>query len=331
MQQAIQTIPAIAIPNLNIAMSKSDSSRIEGDALNIQAGLGGSLSFVRSSLSQLKMLLGMVGKGKQSAQAQSTITSAIAKAKSRIEQLESEENSKGGSVDLQAKFELVIYGLMSVRAKKFYDSIDENSTFHLAHVNEDGELSAHKVKHIDGKSIKRLLSLIKFHSLDTANKKKVLYDTFGAEAAEEEGTPKDKETLVKKKKELLELHEALDTIEAYKAYMITRKFKPDVAAAMIDKNHQAIIVAHDQIDEVARKYDELIADVNNGMAMATLKVAKLKMKKILKDDVIDHILLDQPVTATAQTISGGMPALETLSGFAGFSSIQPAFAMPVAN
>ena len=100
---------------------------------------------------------------------------------------------------------------------------------------------------------------------------------------------------------------------------------------MIDKNHQAIIVAHDQIDEVARKYDELIADVNNGMAMATLKVAKLKMKKILKDDVIDHILLDQPVTATAQTISGGMPAVETLSGFAGFSSIQPAFAMPVAN
>lgn len=321
MQQVTETVTNRAFPNMNPAMKKQDASGVEKEALNLQASLGsGSLSITRATLRQLRQLSGMVGGlGTKSAQVQGTINGAISKAQSKIAQMEMEEGNRLNDADAQEKFQAVIYSFMSVRAKKFYDSINENATFDLAVVNDDGELDHSKKKHIDGKTLKRLVSIIKFHSLDTASKKKALYETFGSEAAEEEGTPKDKAILAKKKKEILELHEALENMEAYKAYILLHKYRPDVAAAMIEKNHKAMVRAHEQIDEVARKYDELLNDMDNGMAMATLKVAKLKMKKMLKEDIIDQIMLDQ--APAAQTISGAINANDTMSAFAAYSSM----------
>ncbi len=336
MQQATQTLSKPAYPNMNPDMkmkgdSALDAMSIEKQALNLQASLGsGSLGITRATLRQLRQLSGLVGRlGTKSAQVQGTISGAIAKAQRKVEQMEQEEGGRGDDANAQEKFQIAIYGFMSAGAKKFYDNINENASFDLAVVNDDGELDPTHKKHIDGKTLKRLVSIIKFHSLDTASKKKVLYDTFGSDVAEEEGTPKDKAVLAKKKKELLELHEALENMEAYKAYMITHKYRADVAAAMIEKNHKAMMLAHEQIDEVARKYDELMLDVDNGMAMATLKVAKLKMKKMLKEDIIEQTLLDQ--APTAQTISGGVNASGTMPVFAAFGSMPSGFIQQPAN
>jgi hypothetical protein len=331
MQQLSENTGAKPYPNFNPKMRKGDSEGIEREAINLQASLGsGNLSVTRSTLRQLRMLAGMVGGlGKRSAQVQGTINSAIAKAQSKISQLEMEENNPVVTQGQQAKFQTAIYSLLSTRAKRFFDDIDEDASFTIAPVMEDGELAHHAKKKVDGKTLKRLITLIKFHSLDTTNKKKVLYEAFGSEAAEEEGTPKDVVLLAKKKKELLNLHEALDTMEAYKAYVISMKYKPDVAAVMIEKNHQKVMLAHEQIDEVAHQYDDLISDVNNGMAMAKVKVAKLKMKRMLKEDIIDHMLLDQETNAPV--ISGGLTSSQTTPHFPLFATTQLPSAQPFAN
>lgn len=327
MQQLIENTQVKPYPNLNPKMRKGDADGVEREAINLQASLGsGSLGVTRATLRQLRLLAGMVGGlGKRSSQTQGTINSAIAKAQSKIKQLEMEETNYVTNEDKQEKFHIAIYGFLSVRAKRFYDSIDENESFTIAPVLDHGQLAHHANKKIDGKTLKRLVTFIKFHSLDTANKKKVLYDVFGSEAAEEEGTPKDSVMLAKKKMELLELHEALDTMEAYKAYIIKSKYKPDIAAAMIEKNHEKVLLAHEQIDEVAHQYDELIRDVNNGMAMAKIKVAKLKMKKMLKEDIIDQMLLDQE--SNAPVVAGGLVSNQSVpnfSLFAGVSAMSPA-------
>ena len=291
---------------------EGEACGIEKEALMLQADLGsGNLSKTRATLKQLKQLAGMLGRvGSDAGKAQSTINSAISKAQRQIDQLEMEESAKDNKADAQEQFEILVYGTMSATAKKFYDGIDANTLYTIAPVGDKGAVVQQAAKTIDGKSLKRLVSLIKFHSMDTDHKKKILYATFGADAVEGEGTPKDKELLLKKKQELLELHEALDDMEAYKALMISHKYKADIAAAMIKKNHKIIAAAHAQIDEVSKKYDDLIRDVDNGMAMAILKAAKLKMKTMLKENVIDHVLLDQELAATS--ISGGVHVAQAI-------------------
>jgi hypothetical protein len=308
------------VGNLSPSMGMKVAEGVEKEALNLQAGLSGSnLGATRATLRQLRMLAGsLTGSGKRAAAVQGTISGAIARAQSKIEQLEIEENRRAHSCDPGLKFDLAVYSMMSGRDRRFYDSIDEKQRFVLPVVTEEGELDPYAIRTLDGKSLKRLVSLLKFHSLDTAGKKKVLQDTFGTEAAEEEGTPRDAAVLRKKKEELLELHRALSDLEAYKAYLITRKYRPQVAALLIERNHKIIAGAHRRIDEVEARYDDALKDVDNGMAVAMLKASKLKMKQVLRDEVVEQVLLDQE--ATAPLITGGVPVSEPMAGFGSYGS-----------
>lgn len=289
--------------------------KIKKEVLRLVAELaeaGGNLSQARATLAQLRMLSGMAGRaGHKSSQLQGLIGSAMTKVQRLIEQLEEEENQRNAALDPEHKFELLVYGAMSVKAKAFYDAIDEDAHYHIAHINANGEIVHGATRPVDGKTLRQRMRLIKFHSLDTAHKKKILHDTFGAGKAEAEGTPKDKELLIKRHNEMHELHIALGDMEAYKAHMLAHEGNK----AAIEENHQLIADAHIQIDEVIARYKEVIANPDDGEAVARLKAAKLKMKHMLKEDVIGHVLLEQP--SGTHTVSGGVSTTDVEVGKAG--------------
>ena len=323
MQQAINIASARVLPFMSAPLCRyegDDNYGIEKEALRLQADVSsGGVSKTRSVLNQLKQLAGMVGRvGKKTMQVQGIISNAIAKAQKHLTELEMEERATVNNVDAQAKFEMIVYVTMSPQTQKFYDSIDAHMKYTIAPVNDHGHIVSEAAKNVDGKTLKRLVSLIRFHSLDTDHKKKILSVTFGAGAAEGEGTPKNKALLIKKRKELLKLHDALDDMEAYKAFVISHKYRASVAAEMIRNNHEVIAQAHEQIDEVRRKYDILIRDIDNSMAMATLKAAKLKMKRMLNHDVIECVMLEQKVDEPS--ISGGVSAIEATPNLAGYTN-----------
>jgi len=318
------------LPRRLSAVSKPNLHGIEAAALALMSELSSAdLSKIKSIVSQLRGLSGMIGRvGSKAGGLQAMISAAIGKAQRQIAELELTEG-RGGSIDPEVKFEMSVYALMSDKAKEFYHEIDADTHYYLAPVNDDGEIVQYAAKKVHGKTLRRLLTLVKFHSFDTASKKKVLEESFGAEAAEGEGTPKDKALLEKKRNELYVVHEALDHLEAYKAYIISRKHEDDIATEMIANNHEIIVRAHDQIDEVIRKYDVLTKDINSDMAMALLKVAKLKMKKMLKEDVINHVLLE---IVRPPSISGGIevPSVAPTTTGVGFDSV-PLFFQSFAN
>ncbi len=293
-----------------------DLARLEKEAVMLSAGLaGGGVPATRATLAQLKMLSGMVGQfGTKSAAVKAMIGSAIAKAQRQLQELEDEEHRRGSIDSAEVKFDRIIYDMLSPRAKKFFDAIDEDKAYVIAPINKDGDVVATAAKKVKGSDLRKKLTFIKFQSLDTDSKKKILTDTFGAEEAEHEGTPLTKWALKKRKRELAKLHEALDDLEAYKALTISQKFPHDVADDLIERNHKAIALAHAQIDEVNAQYDAVLADMENGVAKAKLRASKLKMKKLLKEDVIEVVLLEQ--SSATPHISGGVSVANAESGLA---------------
>lgn len=218
------------------------------------------------------------------------IQMAITQAEQQLEALSDESGRFKEDSHARHLFQVAVYATMSGQAKKFYNEIDKKTTYTLAPV-KDGMVVDTVKKEVHGEELRKKFSLLKYHSMSEAEKKDVLHSTFGMI---NDLIPDNLDKLKAERDDVFALHQALKDMEAYKAYMSISKLGGSIRNVLVDvaNDHEGFARAHVEVDMLVAAYDKLMVNPKDEQAIAAFKAARMKMRKTLKDDVIDKILLN---------------------------------------
>lgn len=269
---------------------------IEAEAGAIRTALASaSRDQTRRLLTQLKALSARmpVYSGRRARRSAGVIQAAITQAEQQLECLSDDEGQRLHDAHASPAFERHVYHAMSRRAKHFYDTIDGRSTYRLAPVSEGGQVLETVRRDVQGNELRKDFSLLKYHSMSEDRKREVLTRSFGT-ADHGEPVAADTAVLRREREELAPLRRALRMMEAYKAFTSMLRARGSVNRVMtaIASDHDHFARAHAQADALAAAYDRLLEDPRDEDAQMQLARVRARMKKTLKDDIIEGVLLD---------------------------------------
>lgn len=309
MTYTVQT-PAVLLPPSPgippVARGKDamvDMDDLEAEAKDIKGRLVSADRYKTSQLLAQLRALGarMPAHGRRARRSANIIQMVITQAEQQLAALDEEQTMKHFEHFAHFAFQAVIYTAMSQQAKVFYNNIDANATYEVAPVTAGGVVVTDAKIEVDGEHLRSHFSMIKYHSMSESEKKDVLSKTFGTDK-DNELVSRDAAVLKRERDELGLLHRALEDMEAYKAFMGLSKSGLRVQKALIEiaYDHQGFARAHGEVDALLRAYDRLMQNPADEEAATALKLARARMKKTLKEEIIDRILLDADEGAPAK-------------------------------
>ncbi len=283
----------------------------------------------RIILDQMKSLAGrMPTQGRKARRSAGVLQAAITQAEQQLEALNDDEYRRThDDAAVRRLFEIAVYSTMSKDAKMFYNNIEHDKTYKLVAVAPGGKVEKTIEKEVEGEHLRRHFSLLKFHSMSEAEKRQVLNETFGVDNAVEQ-VANDAAKLKAEREELAHLHDALKDMEAYRAYISITHSHGNLRKVMVEiaLDHDHFQRAHKEVDALVQAYDAVLAAPDDEGAKVRLVEARRRMKKTLKDDIINDVLLDandggvQPMRAPGEMLSPLTPMLAAAGKLLGVKS-----------
>ncbi|MBY0407133.1 MAG: hypothetical protein K2Q01_05530 [Rickettsiales bacterium] len=276
-----------------------DPCAVEAEAISLRQSLSSaSRDRTRMVLEQLKALNSRLPpRGRHNRRSAGVIISAISQAE---QQLEAQEDDyylhSHDSMATRRAFAAAVYTVMSAADKEFYNQIEQKATYSIAPVSDEGVVVTSVKEEVTGEELQQRFSILKYHSMSEAEKRDVLNRTFGTNN-DSEVVATSKDVLKREREGLVELHQALKDMEAYKAYRHITGSLGYLMGAMgkIGRDHEVFERAHEDVDALIRAYDKLIENPEDENARTQLKLFRARMKRTLKDDVINKLLLEAEI------------------------------------
>lgn len=271
-----------------------DSHDVMQEALELRAQLRtANRDQTREVLEKLRCLSSRIsGNGRRARRSAGIVQSSITQAQQQLETLSDEANYLEQFFASQKALELCVYVAMSKPAQEFYHAI-EQKTYHIAPVTRAGVVSVGEKREVEGEQLRHEFSMIKYHSMTEVEKRSMLNEALRMnESAELVSNNPD--YLIVERKAVAELHGYLRNMEAYKAYrnLTDRKGRPLDAMLEIAREHDDFMRAHAAVDDLLRAYDRLILHIYDAEAIEDFKATRSRMKRILKEDIMERVLLD---------------------------------------
>jgi hypothetical protein len=268
---------------------------VEGEVSALMAQLASAdQDKIRQIISRLQMLKSKAAPGSTaSRRSYRVVADALAQAQLQLIDTMYDDWKDKPQFSFNTMFEVHVYASMGAQAQQFYNAIDQTASYTITPVVQNGQMLVTEQKQIEGKQLRRLFSVVKYHAMSEKDKKDILSKTFGTEAVEDD-KPKDATALKAEKEDLQHLHQALRDMEAYKAYILLSQSGGNLQGAMVRvaANHAVFTKAHSKVDEVIRVYTELMANPNDPVARAALKYTRFQLRELLRDEVVNKVLLE---------------------------------------
>lgn len=272
------------------------------EAKSIQMQLAGAdLDGTKQYLARLQDLLDRIPRddrrGRRSAR---IIDAIIVQAQRQLNRQYAEEVIDSLNILLCAEMQITLYQSMSSAQQHFYVHIDNKQTYMLPAIAAHGGLAgaAADTKEVSGQQLRERFSVLHYHSLSEAEKQSLLNKTFG-EGAICMDAPLTKDALVHRREELAYLRDALQDMEAYKAYLTLSESEGDVRMVLgkIAYNHSRFDSARAQIDALEQVYATLEKSPQDKTALAALEFTRGQLQEQLKNGVMQNALVEDDTSS----------------------------------
>lgn len=266
-------------------------------------------SQLRSLANEARMLITQIPQGSTRAgTTRALIDAAVQSGEQRASEAEGDEGSQalsgggGGPRSLgSSAFQSQMLQLMSSQERQFMNSLEDNKQYKMASIDKDGNVTE-TGKSVEGAQLKEDFARVKYHSLTEEQQAGVTLP---------DGTKATHMTPEQENKELDKLNKSLDDLEGYKAHKLMEQ---GASRDECKECHRHFDKAREQVhgiqDRIRRRQElrENGKDTEANMENAMIQVDKGRLRKTLKDEVIDDALLGEGKQGSEMKISAASPA-----------------------